>query len=251
MVIPLGDGVEMEFRRVPAGEFLMGSDPKTDPKARDDEQPQRHVHLDEYWIGRFPVTNRQYAVYVSEVRYQPPQFWSDGRIPAGLEEHPVVSVNWEDATVFCVWLSKKSGLKIALPSEAQWEKAARGSDGRIFPWGYQIPSSSLAHFASTTGSTKSVGCFSVLGDSPYGCADMAGNVWEWTDDRYDPNYYRIAPSRNPFGPPKGDNRRVIRGGSHKNIDGSFLRTAYRNWDYPGNWYLHLGFRCVLIKGFSQ
>ena len=111
---------------VSPGPFLMGSDRQKDPQARDDELPQHEVTLPGYWIGRYPVTNAQYLFFVEATRHQAPKYWKGNHLPRGFESHPVVCVNWHDALTYCRWLSEKTGIPVRLPSEAEWEKAARG-----------------------------------------------------------------------------------------------------------------------------
>jgi formylglycine-generating enzyme required for sulfatase activity len=241
MSLILAKGIEMEFVCIPEGEFWMGSDKKQDPNAQDHELPQHEVYLDEYWIGRYPVTNLQYQVFVQATGHAAPPGWRSKKIPKGKEQHPVVNMSWQDAAAFCQWASQTTGQKIRLPSEAEWEKAARGADGRLYPWGNQPPTKQLCHFGKLFGDTKPVGQFSPQGDSPYGCADMAGNVWEWVADWYSDTFYSIAPSRNPIGPDTGG-LRVLRGGSWDG-DGSYLRAANRYSFGPTDTLSNGGFRC--------
>jgi serine/threonine-protein kinase len=179
--------VKMEFVLVPAGEFLMGSDPAKDKYANDDEQPQHVLTLPDYYIGKYPVTNAQYAAFVQATGHEAGDKWlkkgwlSAGKIqfPSGGEDHPAIYVSWHDAVAFCRWASQQSDYLIRLPTEAEWEKAARGTDGRIYPWGNQPPTAELCNFRRGVGDTTPVGKYSPQGDSPYGVADMSGNVWEW------------------------------------------------------------------------
>lgn len=135
-------------------------------------------------IGKTPVTNAQYAAFVEATKRKVPKHWKrllrQDRIPSGKENHPVVNVSWYDAVAFCRWLSQETGQPFRLPTEAEWEKAARGADGRIYPWGDEQLTNELCYLGS---GTTPVGRYSPQGDSPYGCADMAGNVWEWTQSR--------------------------------------------------------------------
>ena len=147
------------FVKVPAGEFFYGDQ-------------RQVVHVDAFWITKTPITNAQYQIFVKATGYQSPQHWSNGQIPRGKENHPVVYVSWEDTQAFCRW----SGLR--LPMEREWDKAARSVDGRTYPWGNQAPTGQLCNFNNQVGDTTSVGQFP-QGASPYGCLDMAGNVWEW------------------------------------------------------------------------
>ena len=183
MTLTLAPGVEMRFVSVPAGEFWMGCD-DGDIDALNDEKPKHSLKLPEYWMGAAPVSNRQYQTFVAETKRSAPHHWTNGAIPSGKEQHPVVYVSWQDAMGFCRWLQGKKlagNLQMRLPTEAEWEKAARGTDGRIFPWGNQSPDPRLCNsYESNIRDTTPVGKYSLKGDSPYGCADMAGNVWEWT-----------------------------------------------------------------------
>ena len=225
----------MEFVRVPAGEFTMGSDKDAD------EKPIHKVNLSEYLIGKYPVTNRQYQVFVLAEKYKAPNHWTDGKIPQNKEEHPVVYVSWEDATAYCKWASKVSGVSVRLPSEAEWEKAARGTDGRTYPWGEGIDKSRANYYESKIGETTKVGSYE-SGKSPYGVYDMAGNVWEWVNDWYDESYYQGSPSSNPQGPASGKSR-VSRGGPWNNYS-SYLRVSNRYRNSPVNRYYFSGFRCA-------
>jgi len=237
----LGDGVTMEFVRVPAGEFWMGSDKTNDKQAADDETPRHKVSLDEYLIGKYPVTNRQYQVFAQKTARSVPSHWKNGQIPNGKENHPVVYVGWQDAADFCEWASKTTGQSVCLPSEAQWEKAARGTDGRIYPWGDNPPNKDLANYAKNVGDTTPVGQYPA-GASPYGALDMAGNVWEWVADWYASDYYKNSAARNPTGPSTGQYR-VLRGGSWGNY-GDVLRVSYRFRYVLVNRYNVIGFRCA-------
>ena len=238
LVLELGPGVMMEFVRVPAGGFLMGSDKKKDKQARDDETPQHNVMLGATLIGKYPVTNREYRAFVMATGYRQPGHWENGEIPAGKQEHPVVNVSWQDAVAFCEWGSQASGQRLRLPSEAEWEYAARGTDGRTYPWGEGIDSS-RANYAGNIGDTTAVGRYA-SGASPYGALDMAGNVWEWVADWYGP--YAVGSASNPTGPASGDGR-VLRGGSW-GFNVVFTRSAYRYWDLPSVTYDNSGFRCA-------
>ena len=214
MNVVLATEVEIVFVRVPAGEFLMGSDQKIDSEAIDNELPQHKVYLDEYLIGKYPITNEQYAAFVKATGQSAPFGWERGAFPQAKERHPVVSVSWQDAAAFCQWASKTSGKAIRLPSEAEWEKAARGSDGRIYPWGNQKPDNSFCNFDDNIGNTTPVGQFSPKGDSPYGCADMAGNVWDWTNSIRKSYPYQAGDGREESG---SLDARVLRGGSFFHI----------------------------------
>jgi len=234
MTITLAPGVEMVFRCVPAGEFWMGSD-DNDKNASECEKPQHKVYLDEYWIGKYPVTNAQYQAYVkANGRID----WSSER---GKKRHPAKNMEWKEAVGFCEWASQVSGRVVRLPTEAEWEKAARGTDRRMYPWGNEEPDNSRANFHVLFKGTTPVGQFSPQGDSPCGCADMAGNVWEWVQDWFDEDYYRSQDRFvNPLGPNTGK-WKVLRGGSWVYEYG--LRTAYRGANSPRG-HGAFGFRCA-------
>ena len=200
---------EPETVLIPAGSFSMGSDPEKDKAARDNETPQHTVELLEYRIGRYPVTNLEYQAFVEASGQTPPEHWESGQMPEGLSDHPVVNVSWEDAVAYCRWLSEQSGRTYRLPSEAEWEKAARGDDGRIYPWGNEWDASRANTGEAGPGNTTPVGQYSTVGgDSPYGLADMAGNVWEWTAD-----WYQAYPESDYQSDEYGEQYRVVRGGS--------------------------------------
>ncbi|HPH96470.1 MAG TPA: SUMF1/EgtB/PvdO family nonheme iron enzyme [Anaerolineaceae bacterium] len=226
MFLILAEGIELELVRVAAGPFLMGSDQAADPAASVLETPQHQVVLDEYWIGRYPVTNLQYGVFLEAKKRQPPKHWP-GSYPQGIEDHPMRRIKKKDAVGFCHWLSALVKVEISLPSEAQWEKAARGTDGRLYPWGNETPDASRCNTSEgLIRTTTPVGKFSPQGDSPYGCADMAGNVMEWVDDGYKREYYAQSPLNNPSGP--GDALTwLLRGGSYV-YSAKSARCAYRH-----------------------
>ncbi len=211
-----------------AGDFWMGSD-----AGPGSEQPRHRVTLAEYWIDRTPVTNAQYAAFVEASGYRAQGSWRD-EFSAGKERHPVVRVTWDDACAYAEWCGKH------LPSEAQWEKAARGSDGRPWPWGNVWD----GNRCSVSGrGTTAVGSYP-QGVSPYGCHDMAGNVDEWVADWYDPGYYVRSPASDPRGP-ETSALRVLRGGSW-NYYGGDVRSAYRPGREPGGRIDdNLGFRLAL------
>jgi len=234
LVIALAPGVEMTFLRVPAGEFQMGSN-----DGDEDERPQHTLFLEEYWIGKTPVTNVQYQAFVRAAGYHPPEHWKKGYIPDGKGDHPVIYVDWQDAVAFCEWLSQVSGEKICLPSEAEWEKAARGTDGRKFPWGNQKPNKNLCNYNHWFSETSSVGKYSPQGDSPFGCVDMAGNVWEWTNSLYKKYPYRNDDGREDL---NATGVRVLRGGSWF-FSGGNVRSADRYGFDPTLAVSSFGFRC--------
>jgi formylglycine-generating enzyme required for sulfatase activity len=244
--IPLGSGVEMEFVRVPAGVFLMGEE--IPPILLADKnlhfpEKQHKVYLEEYWIGKTPVTNDQYQVFVKAKGFSTPFGWVGDNYPNGEKDHPVVNVSWHDAVAFCEWLSEESGEVIRLPSEAEWEKTARGTDGRTYPWGEQGPEMDLCNYDDNVGKSTKVGSYSPRGDSPYGCVDMIGNVAEWTSSLSKDYPYKVGDGREDSS--SEDFLRVYRGGNYYS-GGSILSAYFRDYDIdecenlPG-----LGFRCAL------
>jgi formylglycine-generating enzyme required for sulfatase activity/tRNA A-37 threonylcarbamoyl transferase component Bud32 len=233
------DGMVMVY--VPAGKFSMGSD-----GGDSDEKPVHTVTLDAYWIDRTEVTNAQYRKCVDAGACTAPagaSSYTRGSYygNSSFDAYPVINVDWNQAQAYCRWAGGQ------LPTEAEWEKAARGTDGRIYPWGNQDPDCNRANYwgkdGGCVGDTSRVGSYP-SGASPYGALDMAGNVWEWVADWYATDYYGGSPGENPPGPGSGQYR-VLRGGSwYRNANGA--RCAYRGWITPVNWYnFYLGFRCVL------
>jgi len=247
---------EVEYVLVPAGDFLMGSEPGMDPYFWGAEGPQHTVYLDEFWIYRTEVTNGMFLRCVAEQKCPRPQYLNSVNVEdyygnPDYDDYPVVHVTFTSAQAYCNWAGGK------LPSEAQWEKAARGIDGHMFPWGDEPPDaervnlcdSSCArgserenHFSDGYPGTSPVGSFPD-GASPYGVLDMAGNVWEWTFDYFQPTYYSTSPDENPLGPASGSSR-TIRGGSWSNPT-SGVRAAARTSLTPGKVLDTLGFRCVV------
>ena len=150
------------------------------------EQPQHTVELTDYFIGKYPVTNSEYQLFIQEVGQPSPRGWSGSQFPEQKGAHPVINVSWEDAQAYCDWLGKKTGKNYHLLTEAEWEKAARGADLRIYPWGDAFDPGKANTAESSIGGTTPVGQYSPQGDSPYGCADMAGNVRCASRFRYHP-----------------------------------------------------------------
>jgi len=219
---------------IPAGEFTMGSQ---DGDA--DEQPAHKVFLDTFSIDVYEVTVGQYAEFLRSGEARAPLDWNTMNQSAN-QKRPVANVDWPDAAAYCKWTGKR------LPTEAEWEKAARGTDGRIYPWGNDPPTLLHANYGKMGshdyGTLAPVGT-TEDGKSPYGIYDMAGNVWEWVSDWYDHNYYKNSPSQNPTGPSMGGFK-VIRGGSWTSSSRN-LRSADRYWDPPSFRSLYFpGFRCA-------
>jgi formylglycine-generating enzyme required for sulfatase activity len=235
LLLTLAPGVELRLVHVPAGEFTMGSS-DGDKEADDNEKPQRRVYLDDYLIGKAPVTGAQWRAFVQATDYQ----WDPSALRSGVGDHPVTQVTWDEAVAFCAWASEATGRIVRLPTEAEWEKAARGTDGRIYPWGNQTDLANRCNYGLNVGDTTPVGRYSPQGDSPYGCVDMTGNVWEWVADYYADRYYSSTPARNPTGPASGI-ARVLRGGSWDD-QASDVRAAYRFIGYQRGRYFLCGFR---------
>jgi formylglycine-generating enzyme required for sulfatase activity len=243
---------------VPAGSFLMGSTDEQIKQAIQDgldkdiatrEVPQHRLELPEYFIGKYPVTNIEYQAFVKDTGHVPPRHW-DGTNPQEEKgDHPVVNVSWYDAVKYCDWLSKKTGKAYRLPSEAEWEKAARGENGLIYPWGDQFDPAKSNTSKAISGNTTPVGEYSPQGDSPYGCSDMAGNVWEWTCSVYQPYPYAPKDGREDLDAPP-DAPRVRRGGSF-GINRGDARCALRYWFPPGSWINYIGFRVVVSPSISE
>jgi len=227
---------------VPAGWFLMGSDPRVDTDAGPQEQPQRRVYLKAFEIDRYEVSNVHYLQFVLATGATGPPYWTANPFPDKMAAHPVMGVSWREAEAYCRWTGRR------LPTEAEWEKAARGTDGRMFPWGNQPAGwlrSNIGHPGSKRGlkypPLANVDRYD-RGVSPYGAYQMAGNVAEWVADWFDPGYYRSDASQNPAGPPSGD-QRVFRGGSW-NEDPEVARSAGRGALAPDQRSYLIGFRCA-------
>jgi formylglycine-generating enzyme required for sulfatase activity/calcineurin-like phosphoesterase family protein len=238
--------------KVEAGEFTRGTN------KYDWEKPIRQIYLDEFMMGKYPVTNEEFKEFVDEGGYgnkdywtiegwkwkeeekiSVPRFWHDGKWKR--PNFPVVGISWYEATAYAKWLSQKTGENYGLPTEAQWEKAARGTNGMEYPWGNEFDKNLCNSDECGLNRTNSVGIFPA-GTSPYGCYDMAGNVWEWCCDWYEENYYKKSPVKNPTGPSTGSHR-VIKGGSWL-FNAWYSRAACRNYVYPVFRDIHLGFRLV-------
>ena len=241
-----------EMVKIPAGTFLMGSDKKVDRNAYQPEFPQRRVYLDAYEIDKYEVTTVQFLKFVLATDRKPLIDWQyeGGNFQETMANHPVMHVSWFDADAYCRWAGKR------LPTSAEWEKAARGEDGRIYPWGNEPAGLSRANFGRTglSGPVRDRPERLLLyppiisvdkydnGVSPYGVFQLAGNVAEWTADWYDPHYYKTAPDRNPKGPEKGT-QRAFRGGGWIDSTPS-VRPAQRNGTDPNTKMNWLGFRCA-------
>lgn len=235
---------------IPAGPFIMGSNQE---RTSTQNRPQHKITLPEYKIDKYPVTNAQYARFVAAKHYRPPSDWEQGRVPVGREMQPVTMVSWYDAHNYCVWANKR------LPTEAEWEKAARGTDGRRWPWGEQMDTSRLNTYY-VVGSATDVTRYP-SGASPYGVMDMAGNVFQWTDEDFVAYPGSDAPSelfKAKVGRVTSSEDRamkvvdlvgvdakykVLRGGSWKS-DPFSTATYHRNYSLPNLASDFFGFRCA-------
>jgi formylglycine-generating enzyme required for sulfatase activity len=243
---------------VPAGRFTMGDDSR---EALAREKPAHGVDLGAYYISKLEITNREWKKFRDDPGYEDPKFWPHGRVvprdqvpywtqannhgggTPDSDDYPVIGVNWDSATAYCAWLSAKTARRYRLPTEAEWEKAARGTDGRRYPFGQSIERSQ-ANFvgAQPFDTVMPAGSFP-SGASPYGALDMAGNAMEWTQDWYDREYYAASPRKNPKGPASGAYR-VVRGGSFF-VEAFDLRTSARSSAWPSfQGYRMIGFRPV-------
>jgi formylglycine-generating enzyme required for sulfatase activity len=231
---------EPEWITIPAGEFWMGGEGEHDGK------PGHGLYLPEYRIARTAVTNAQYKLYVQDSNVKAPEHWRGGIAPAGQENHPVVNVSWDDAIAYCLWLSEKIEKPIGLPSEAEWEKAARGDkDRRAYSWGEDWRELHCNSSELGLGETTQVGLF-LNGASPYGLLDMSGNVGEWTRTIWGPDFeypYKIKDGRENF---KNRSARVIRGGSFDDHS-YYVRCAVRPGYLPSSRYPRFGFRVMIIS----
>jgi sulfatase modifying factor 1 len=252
-----------DLARIPAGEFLMGA-----ADAEEDERPVHRVFLSEYLIGRFPVTQDEYARFVRDTGYgaptvrglpliaaggresifkdlSAPYVWENGEPPPGQGGHPIVLVTYDDAVAYCHWLAEIIGRGVRLPTEAEWERAARaGVDGCRYPWGDDIDPSRCNFLLDPAmkphRGTRPTGTYPPNG---YGLCDMAGNVWEWVSDWYGADYYSASEPADPRGPQSGQ-MRIVRGGSWVNDDVTMLRCGYRHQVPPDTYAYSVGFRVV-------
>jgi formylglycine-generating enzyme required for sulfatase activity len=258
---------------VPAGPFLMGTSEAQARQAIEGglaeeylarERPRHTVIAAAFSIARYPVTNADFAAFVQATGYRtvaevrgtayaniggkwqvvPGTDWRHPRGPesgiAGKDDHPVVQMAWDDAVAYCRWLAQVTGRPYRLPSEAEWEKAARGTDGHLWPWGNDYDPARLNNGDAGPGDTTPVGNYSPAGDSPYGAADMCGNTWEWTSSLYRPYPYDPGDGRED---PAAREERAMRGGSYP-FGRWWTRCAFRLYDVPTH-SGYLGFRVAL------
>ncbi|HJT22847.1 MAG TPA: formylglycine-generating enzyme family protein [Nitrospira sp.] len=221
---------------IPAGEFIMGFD---GTQALEDERPAHKPWLDAFSMDLHEVTTAQYAVFLNSAKRPAPWQWET--VDLSLHgNRPVIGVDWFDADAYCRWKGKR------LPTEAEWEKAARGTDGRLYPWGSQVPDKESANYALGARFSYSLVLMPVRsyesGKSPFALYDMAGNVYEWVQDWYGANYYEISPAKNPNGPEQGQFK-VLRGGSWSDLP-KYLLTYGRFKLPPETRNSYTGFRCA-------
>jgi formylglycine-generating enzyme required for sulfatase activity len=218
---------DIDWVKIPAGEFIY--------------QDGQRLRLGDYQMSRYPVTNQQFQVFEQSGGYNTDEWWQGLKKPDSKPEHwktegnrPVERVNWYEVMAFCRWLSAKTSREIRLPTEQEWEKAARGMDGREYPWGNEFESE-RCNAENKLGETSAVGIYP-QGQSPYGLMDISGNVWEWCLNKYAEPQMVTADLSGAH--------RVLRGGSWSS-DAQFVRSAYRNRRTPVNRNNHIGFRLVL------
>jgi sulfatase modifying factor 1 len=261
------DAVVPQFVRVPPGEFTMGTD-----DGDEDERPAHRVYLDAYYISIHTITNEHYLEFVNEMGHPVPAVrdlpcfvtpviestfrelaagysWRNGAPPRERSDHPVSLTSFADANAYCTWLARRLGQPVRLPTEAEWERAARGGlDTKRYPWGDDIDLS-RANFLPDPGLKKHRGTTPVGSYPPNGFElfDMSGNVWEWVSDWYRADAYRDSESHNPLGPTNGA-LRIVRGGSWVTHDVSQLRCAHRHKVPPDTYAYSIGFRVVYSGG---
>ena len=246
------DGMVQVF--IPDGSFRMGGmDSNTDP----DELPPHSVTISAFWMDKLEVTNGMYMLCVQAGACEPPTFFNSEQHEKyfnteEFSDYPIISVTWGDANDYCAWAGKR------LPTEAEWEYAARGTDFRVFPWGDERPDTSRANFDRKINDVTRVGSFPA-GASPFGVLDMSGNVWEWISDYYSADAYSVSVGANPSGPLAAvgaGERHVIRGGSYQDVEND-IRLANRGYssgpdlnadmdsaEYKGEYSTKIGFRCA-------
>lgn len=222
--------------KIPAGKFRMGSDSDLDPPDPQRARPEHSVYLDDYWIDLYEVTNALYLEFVQATKHAPPANWENGDYPAQRANQPVTTVNWYDARDYCRYKEKR------LPSEAEWEKAARGKNGMLYPWGNTFEDGKAHIGSDDIYDTKPVGSYPD-GASPYGVFDMAGNVWEWVNDWYQADYYTLKILDNPAGPPQLQFK-VMRGGAYPDAINLALTYNRLGTFEPGYSSPQVGFRCA-------
>ncbi len=255
-----------DMARIPPGNFYMGSSFQETTKSYNlckkfdkgcklwwfrDERPRHSVYLKEYWIDRYETTNANYLEFVLATGGRSAlddscktkgcksgNLWDGISFPHVIKDQPVIQVSWHDAVAYCRWRGKR------LPTEAEWEKAARGPSGKLYPWGSEPVSKNRAVYKKKWQGINTLGSVGSRpkGASIYGVHDMVGNAWEWVSDWYQLDYYRSSPLRNPQGPPDGKYK-IVRGGSWINNPDT-LHGAFRRWSLPEVRFNDTGFRCA-------
>jgi formylglycine-generating enzyme required for sulfatase activity len=257
--------LDLDFVLIPDGEFVIGSKPSSDRLAQPDESPQHQLRVSDFYMMRYPVTNAQYRLFVEATGHRPPLFWPEDQFPTEKADHPVVGVTFHDATAFCHWAAEVTGLPARLPTEPEWEKAARGGNGRLYPWGNEWEAGLCNSGESKLSVTVPAGRFSPQGDSLYGIADIAGNAQEWCASLFGPYPYDPTDGRevlvhnldgqslmpnltdtgcvaNPQQIEAALDKMVVRGGSWRQGRHQ-SRCAYRSWAAPMHRSDDTGFRC--------
>jgi formylglycine-generating enzyme required for sulfatase activity len=240
--LPSSDGPP-ETVPIPAGEFWMGRaefqwlfDRNTEiERERLDDRPAHKLYLDSFAIDKYEVTNEEYLRYIKATGTKPPWYWPHGEIPDGQARFPVYNVNWEEASVYCKWAGKR------LPTEAEWERAARGGlERKRYPWGDDDQLRNRGRLDAPEGPVE-VGTYPPNG---FGIYDITGNVWEWTSDWYDRDYYSISPERNPKGPDTGMYKIIRGGGWTDGYDARNLMVSHRSYVDPTVRAFTIGIRCA-------
>jgi formylglycine-generating enzyme required for sulfatase activity len=245
-VVERREPFEPDLILIPAGEFLMGSDPEKGERAYKAEIPQHILYLPDYYLAKTPVTNAQYATFVDATDHERPEYWRGGKPPRGEEDHPIANVTWHDGMAYCNWLAEVTGKAYRLPSEAEWEKGARGTDGRIYPWGNEWDPKRCNSSEGGRGDTTPVGAYP-QGASPYGLLDMAGNAWEWCHSLHKSYPYNPQDGRED---PEASGARVLRGGAFYDAE-RYVRCACRLRANPLKGENYYGFRICVAPGFAS
>jgi len=257
--------LDLDFVLIPAGDFVMGSNLAAYRAAGADEVPHHTLSVSDYYIMRYPVTNAQYRLFWEATGHRAPLTWRDGVYPEDKANHPVTGVSYQDALAFCRWARELTGLPVRLPSEPEWEKAMRGTDARLYPWGNQWDPARCNNREAKSKGTAPVDSYSPQGDSPYGVADAAGNAQEWCSSLFGPYPYdptdgrevlvndlnpdSVLPRQHDVGAISNPERfeanlgkQTLRGGSWRG-DRNEARCAYRSWAAPMHRGDDTGFRC--------
>ena len=249
-ILDLGGETNLELVHIPSGSFLLGSNKKIDKQAGKDEQPQHSINLDEFWIGKFPVTNSQYRRFLGENRNAPPEDWMNADNIPDFDNCPVTGVDWNDARAFCYWLHWRTNEYVCLPTEPEWEKAARGQ-ANIYPWGNHLVATKLQPIGYEK--HQPIGKYSPETDSPYGCVDMVTNVAELCNTlrhRGVMSFYKYPYDMNDGRENcTAQSQRSLKCGALSDSQAmpAFLRAAFRNWIAPGSRLSGIGFRVIVTN----